>query len=208
MNIRFHVYCAFAFVALACSARAVSFNFTTIHSGDTPAGPSPYATLDVTQNGANNVKFTLYAGNLGASEFISFFKYNVTGSATAPAITPTILIGVGGTPTFGFSSSPANDAGLGFDAEVQFETSNSGGGVNRFKDEEVFVFNLARTGLLVSAIEVPMMIHIQGLANNGSSKVIGTLQSTPSPGVPDSGDSVALLGIALVATAFLRRKLA
>lgn len=192
---------------LTLNAQAITFNFSTIHtSSGTPAGPAPYAVLDVTQNGANNVKLSLLAGNLGSTEFVSIFKYNILGSATSPTITPSVLTSVGGAPTFSFSASPATDAGLSFDAEVGFPSANSPAG-NRFTDNERFEFNLLRTGLTVADITLDMMIHIQGINPDGSAKVIATLAPDfPSTGVPDSGSTIALLGLAVAALAFAKRK--
>ena len=99
------------------------------------------------------------------------------------------------------------DAGLNFDLRQQFQTSNSGGGVNRLKPGESISFTLTGAGVdandfLSTAVpnggnrnDVFAMIHLQGLPNGQSVK----LGSVPEPA------SLVAIGLGLAAIIRKRR---
>jgi hypothetical protein len=162
----------------------------------------------VLQDGPDVVSLKLDAVGLTATEFISTFSYNIAGNAllTGYAAFDDGSGGVGPS-VYVLRSFGAIDAGLSFDAEVQFPVANSGGGAQRFKDNESFSFKLTRSGLTVADIDLDMMIHIQGIqipgTDGGSSKVIATERGES---VPDGGSSLILVGLAGLGLLAARRR--
>lgn len=192
-------------------ASAVAYDFSTIHtSSGTPGGSAPYARLTVTQDGAGKVDFKFEALDLAATEFISYLKFNVAGAANNPSFTVSDKVKTGSfdLPEFSFKKEEKNDAGLGFDVFVSFETSSSNGGAKRFTDGDIFEWSLSRAGFTVADIDLPAMIHLQGIAGGKSAKITASLlhpNDTTHP-LPDGGHALMLLGLGLLVFRALPRK--
>lgn len=189
-------------------AHATLFDFTTIQtSSGTPSGPAPYARLTVLQQAPNVVSLRLDAPNLGATEFISKFEYNIDGAAnTVSLLTGDNGSGGVGNSSYAFNASTFIDASLSFDASVTFPTSNANSGARRFKDGESFTFSVTRPGLTVDDIDLSMMIHIQGISPSGSAKVIAVPHQEETAHVPDAGNTLALLGLGAAGLVAFRRR--
>lgn len=194
----------------ALPASAVSYDFSTVlPSSATPSGSAPYARLTVTQDGPGKVDFRFEALDLGTTEFISFLKFNVDGVASSPSFTVSDKVKTGsfGAPEIVFKNEPKTDASLKFDVFLNFSTSSNDGGAKRFTDGDIFEWTLSRAGFSVADVDLPAMIHLQGIAGDGSAKITATefVPTTTSHPVPDRGMTLALLGAGLIALAGMRR---
>lgn len=189
--------------AVSAHAASFSFNFNSIVSGTAPSG-SNIATLTIADSGANAVLVTLNHNATSATgQFITELYFNLN-----PFIVPTQS---GQTPSGKFSggivasSNGVGSAGVNFDLQQSFETSNSGGGVNRLKPGEAISFNLSGAGLDATDFlslstgnrtDLYAMIHLQGLPNGQSVK----LGAVPEPA------TLAALAAGVVAMVRRRRK--
>lgn len=163
-------------LAIATSAQAiVTFDYEIVHTGATPGGTPPWATLTIMNDGPNKVDMTLSHNASSASgQFISKLLLNVD-----PFITDLDIIENSPKITgAGFGQDAFADAGAGFDVEIQFEVSGAGGGVNRLKPGESVSWEITGTGVTENHFEafstgVPLLslIHIQGIAGGESGKV-------------------------------------
>lgn len=179
--------CMMATLFVINAQATTSFVFNTIHSGGTPGGTPPWATMTI-QNITGGVQITLNHSPLStAGQFIRELnlKFNVapTGFDFTGDPFVTSIGGFGG----------YTDAGLGFNASINFVTAPPPnrllpGNSSTFKLFGVSESNFA--GLNTSA-----MIHIQGLAGGDSSKVIA-----PEPA------SMLALGAGLTGLLGLRRR--
>lgn len=197
MNVRYLTVLSFA-VAAASSQALVVFDFNTVITGATPGGSAPWATLKIADVAADTVELTLTHNASSASgQFITNLLVNmnpVPGSVTASNQTP--LGKFDG--AFSYGTDSINDAGIKFDGEQGFETSNSGGGVNRLKPGESASFRLTGAGLNETDFlstspntNVYAMIHLQGIDGGLSSKIAA---------VPEPASMVALAsGLGIVA---------
>jgi len=193
------------------------FNYGTVETGGTPGGAAPWLRATFTQFNGTTVDLLLEAVNLTSTEFVSDWWFNVN-----PTILPSSLV-------FAFQSGTAGEwnsrtaagqngitnAGGEFDFNLGWPTSGTGGGVLRFTDDETALIRITlAAGLLESdfnttsggsgdAANVLALAHIQGITGTpDSSKVSPTVNgvSVPEPG------SLALVGIAALAAALLRRR--
>jgi hypothetical protein len=207
----FSLVCA-AGMGLSPGAQAITYDFGTIHtSSGTPGGTPPWATLNVIQNGAGVLKFRLEAVSLLSGEFISIFEYNVAGGAfsvipgsTAGGVDPN----QGSQGGFNYYPGGVNDANLTFNADVNFPPP-PGSSPWKFTAGEWYEWEISRSGLLLSDLQLPMMIHIQGISGGGSAKIIATPRPGGPPGtpVPDGASTVLLLGAAFTGLSMARKYL-
>jgi hypothetical protein len=167
------------------SASSITFPFNTVHSGATPGGPAPWATMIMTDIvGGVQISLTNSATNL-PGQFISelnlLFNVQPTGFASGPYV-QTINLG------------NYIDAGLSFNVEVRFKVAPPPqrllpGGTSNFKLFGVSTANFV--GANNSA-----MVHIQNIPpGGGSGKIIA-----PEPG------SLIAIGTGLVSLLGLRRR--
>ena len=190
----------------ATTAHALVFNFTADHAtGGLGQGAGPYGTVTLLQNGPN-VDFTVHLLNgnqfvkTGAGDFMNF-KFNATGivladitiDAHAPALTaagPGIFSGNGtGNFAWGITNAGGNGGGGQFAPDIVFHVANS----------VLADFTAANNLGFVFAADV-----ISG--TNGNTGPIATRgPNTDTPGVPDGGATVLLLGGTLAALALVRR---
>jgi opacity protein-like surface antigen len=169
------------------SASSITFPFNTVHSGATPGGPAPWATMIMTDIfGGVQISLTNSATN-PTGQFIGQLNLLFTTQPTGS----------------NFSSDPYvqsislgnfTDAGLGFNVKVRFKPAPPSdrllpGGTSTFTLSGVSTSDFA--GLNTSA-----MVHIQNIPPGGdSSKVIA-----PEPG------SLIAIGTGLVSLLGLRRR--
>jgi opacity protein-like surface antigen len=169
------------------SASSITFPFNTVHTGATPGGPAPWATMTITNiTGGVQISLTNSATN-PTGQFIGQLNLLFTTQPTGS----------------NFSSDPYvqsislgnfTDAGLGFNVKVRFKPAPPSdrllpGGTSNFKLFGVSTSDFA--GLNTSA-----MVHIQNIPPGGdSSKVIA-----PEPG------SLIAIGTGLVSLLGLRRR--
>ena len=169
------------------SASSITFPFNTVHTGATPGGPAPWATMIMTDIvGGVQISLTNSATN-PAGQFISELNllFNVLPTGFSFASDPYVrAINLGN----------YTDAGLSFNVEVRFKVSPPSdrllpGGISTFTLSGVSTSDFA--GLNTSA-----MVHIQNIPPGGdSSKVIA-----PEPG------SLIAIGTGLVSLLGLRRR--
>jgi len=193
-----------AAMAQQASAEQYIMNFETLITGDMPDG-SLFATLTITDLGSGDVEFVLeHNATSAANQFISDLWFNMD-----PFQTPTRS---GENPSDMFmggliaSENGIVNAGHTFDLNQMFETSNTG---NRLDPGESATFILSGTGLTAADFisnalggdgNVIAMIHVQGLANEGSGKLAATELFPP---VPEPA-SMAALSIGVLA--LIRRR--
>jgi hypothetical protein len=169
------------------SASSITFPFNTVHSGATPGGPAPWATMIMTDIvGGVQISLTNSATN-PSGQFISelnlLFNTLPTGSNF-----------VGDPYVTSISLGNYTDAGLSFNVEVRFKVAPPGarllpGGTSNFKLFGVSTANFV--GANNSA-----MVHIQNIPPLGDSgKIIA-----PEPG------SLIAIGTGLVSLLGLRRR--
>lgn len=194
----------FAAMAQQASAEQYIMNFETLITGDMPDG-SLIATLTITDVGSGDVEFVLsHNATSAAGQFVSDFWFNID-----PFQVP---VRSGEDPSDSFvgglnaSENGIVNAGLTFDLNQMFETANDG---DRLEPGDSATFILSGTGLtaadfISNAIggdgNVLAMIHIQGLANEGSGKLAATELFPP---VPEPA-SMAALSIGVLA--LIRRR--
>jgi hypothetical protein len=169
------------------SASSITFPFNTVHTGATPGGPAPWATMIMTDIfGGVQVSLINSATN-PAGQFISELNllFNVLPTGFSFASDPYVqAINLGN----------YTDAGLSFNVEVRFKVAPPSdrllpGGISTFTLSGVSTSDFA--GLNTSA-----MVHIQNIPPGGdSSKVIA-----PEPG------SLIAIGTGLVSLLGLRRR--
>ena len=123
------------------------YNLNTIYTGGTPGGPAPWVTITMSDIVANKVNVLVeHSASSTIGQFVSNVYLNldpfVSGITLSNEVNAnkrdnhnTALNGING------------GAGQTFDLEINFITSNSGGGVNRLKPGEFWSGNLTGTGL-------------------------------------------------------------
>ncbi len=156
--------CLAAVLISAPSQATTTFVFNTVHTGGTPSGTPPWATMTI-QDISGGVEITLNHSPTNASgQFISELNLRFTTAPTGFDFTGDAFVSsIGG---FGGYT----DAGLVFNAEIRFKVAPI---TSRLLPGNSSVFKLfgVSESHFVGANN-SAMIHIQGLADGGSSKVI------------------------------------
>lgn len=187
------------------SAETYTFDFDTQITGDTPGG-SGWATLTISDNGANNVLIRLdHNATSATGQFITDLWFNLDPFVTVTQQNPTPANKFNG---FVASENGVGSAGLTFDLNQSFKTTNAGGGASRLKPGEFATFELTGSGLDSSDFlglssgngNFIAMIHLQGIDGGGSVKLGAGENFTPVPEPATMG----VLGLGLAA--LLRRK--
>lgn len=187
------------------SAETYTFDFDTYITGDTPAGTS-WATLTISDNGADNVLIRLdHNATSATGQFITDLWFNLDPFVTVTQLNPTPANKFN---AFVASQNNVGSAGLNFDLNQSFKTTNAGGGASRLKPGEFATFELTGSGLDSSDFlslssgngNFIAMIHLQGIDGGGSVKLGAGENFTPVPEPATMG----VLGLGLAA--LLRRK--
>ncbi len=201
-------------------ATALTFELDFEFSGGVqPSGPAPWVKVTIDDAldsiGANGVRVTIEAVGLSGNEFIDELLLNLN-----PALDPTALamtavdVSDVAPGSVGFSSGVDFEQADGdgkFDMEFDFPSSNSGGGVRRFKAGEEIVVDLSYSGPL-SASDFGFLSAPGG--GNGSYYAAAHVQAT-GPSSEDSGwigprapepATVCLLGAGLAGVALAARR--
>lgn len=187
------------------SAETYTFNFDTQITGDTPGGTN-WAKLTISDNGANNVLIRLdHNATSTSGQFITDLWFNLDPFTTVTQQNPTPANKFNG---FVASQNNVGSAGLNFDLNQSFKSTNAGGGASRLKPGEYATFELTGSGLDSSDFlglssgngNFIAMIHLQGIDGGGSVKLGAGENFTPVPEPATMG----VLGLGLAA--LLRRK--
>lgn len=188
----------------------VIYGFDYVISGTAPAGSPPWATLNIEDYAANEVKFTLQANLQGSNEFFGYLLLNIE-----PFVSVSLVSGsVSGGSTFTSSDLTVDkdgiaDAGSSYDLKIKYPTANT---PDRLTNSENLTWRLSGNGLTAShflAKSVPpkaeqpakhyALLHTQGLAQGESGKLGASV--IPEPG------ALLLFGMGLAAPlGILRRK--
>ncbi|MFM9872093.1 MAG: PEP-CTERM sorting domain-containing protein [Fimbriimonadaceae bacterium] len=196
---------ALTVVASSAQASTLTFNFSQVYTGDTPIGVSPYSTAVFTDTAANTVEMVLTHGaSASTTQYLSELALNLDpgiGSITTTAIAGKVATFQSAT-VGGFT-----DAGTNFDFDVQFNTSNAGGGALRLNQGDSITLRFVGTGLSTANFNalssggtpVYALLHMQGTLPIGSTKLAG------DP-VPEPASMVILGGAVLAAVARRKRK--
>ncbi len=185
--------------ASACFADG-TLDFNKLVSGALPNGPSPWASLTLTDLGSNRVSLTL-TNNMSVSsgQFISRLWMNIT---SVPA-NLSLVSSSSNVQSVTWGNNAFSQTGYRFDLQMKYPTSGSGDG--RLAGGESATVVLQGTGLSSSKFMVTSdgpdgalmaMIHIQNINCDDSAKV----GATPEPA------SLAVLGIGVAGLIRRRRK--
>ena len=174
-------------VALTQASASIVFNFNTVWTGGTPIGPSPWATMTITDI-AGGVQITLTNSPTNASgQFIS--KLNLLFNAL-----PTGSNSTGDPYVTSISLGSYIDAGLSFNVKVRFKVAPPGARLLPGNTSTFELFGVS-TANFVGAND-SAMVHIQAIPPLGESgKIIA-----PEPG------SLIAIGTGLVSLLGLRRR--
>jgi hypothetical protein len=174
-------------VALTQASASIVFNFNTVWTGGTPIGPSPWATMTITDI-AGGVQISLTNSPTNASgQFIS--KLNLLFNALPTGSNST------GDP-YVTSISPGNytDAGLSFNVEVRFKVAPPPQRLLPGKTSTFKLFGVSTSDF--AGLNNSAMVHIQAIPPlGGSGKIIA----------PELGSLIAI-GTGLVSLLGLRRR--
>ena len=181
-------------------ASAVTVNISTYQTGDN-LGSSVLATLQANQVGSD-VRFVLTNTATGQpASFLSQLLLTYGGSISTAA-----LSNVSGKPADSFAKAASiNNAGLQFQFNIGWPTTNNNNGALRLKVGQSSTFtinNTQLTGFFQNNAQSNKfaMIHLQGLTRGGSTKYTNGPPSVPLP----AGLPLLLAGIGSLAA--LRRK--
>jgi hypothetical protein len=183
---------------------------STVVTGATPGGDTPYLSLEFLDLGGGVVEVTFNASNLVLSEFATNWYFNFDPTLNPDNLAIAYDSGIAGTyatEANGFSAAGGSDD---YDIHFAFPTSNSDDQLGLDGDFAVYTFTLA--GLTAAAFNFNnaadvngpnfySMAHIQGVGRNASlSSWVGAadpfdedLEDPPSP-APEPA-SLALLGV-------------
>jgi hypothetical protein len=224
MRIRFLAAAAMlALAPLAAPAHAtLTINFNTCVTGSC-GGDTSVATLSIAQTAANTITFTLTnsVSNLSndtSNTYISklLLSYNNSPSISETDFVKTNFAAVGGAGNGSFDVDPSGTfSGYDFFIGLDLPTSNSNGGVNRFKDGETLVWTLSETGLSESDFaglveghgpDALALVYVKGLDGDDNARYVGAASTNAVDVAVREPASVALFGAALAGLVLLRRR--
>ena len=178
--------CTVATLFVACAHAQINFFFTTVHSGDTPSGSPPWATLTM-QDIPGGVQITLNHSTTSASgQFIS--KLNLLFNSV-----PTSFNTLNDPFVSSINLRNYIDAGLPFNAEIRFKVAPPANRLLPGSSSTFQLFGVSTSDF--AGLNTSAMIRMQGLLDGGSSKLIA-----PEPA------SMAALGVGLASMVGLRRR--
>jgi hypothetical protein len=198
---------AFAMVmtmSAMASASPLVFNFNTVVSGATPVGTMPIGTATFSDVSAGVVDMVL-AHSVDSAQGQFFSRLNLNLSSPINNLTASAIGGE--VATFGgLNSGSTTDAGSTYDMALNYGTSNASSGVARLEAGESVTIRFAGTGLSAQSFYAfssggnPQLalLHVQGIAGGGSSKV-------GAEAVPEPATMLVLSGIAALVSARKRR---
>lgn len=206
MKLNFRIAIISLGALLAASSQAtIVWDFSTVYAGQPVfSTPGPWAELDIS-NGANAGDVNFAIKNLmpfGSGNFLGELLLNTVGNPAGITLSNGVHASLGSA-----SENGTPDAGSRFDVDIKFPT---GGGhliPTNTPNVPVATWTLHQTGLTENsflAFSTPSgqnppaeaLLHLQGLANIGSTKAVPTTAPEPA--------SLAALGLGAIA--LLRKK--
>ena len=197
----------------------LSININTCVTGAC-GGNTTVATLTIVETAPDVITFTLVnsVANLSndtGNTFISQLQFSYDGAPALVAgdFVKTNFTATSGNGTFAVDPSGSN-AGYNFFLDLGLPTTNSGGGVQRFKNSETLIWTLSKAGIAETDFDDPVsgsgpdalaIVHIQSLIDEGSAKYVDNGPTPPPNGIPEPL-SLSVFGAALAALALLRRR--
>lgn len=185
------------------SAHAVSFNFQDISGASNATNTADQIQVDVVAGAGSTVRFnfTFGPGDSGTITAIGFggASTSLLTNTTTPAFFPSAGVSFE-------NGSPPSLGGGGFLQLFGVERTSAGGVSNGMSNGETLGIQYQLSGVstvaqVVAAINAGTFnigLHIQQLDDEGSQKAV--LGGGP-PAVPDTGSTIALLGLALIGLA-------
>jgi hypothetical protein len=224
--LRLPLIVAVAMLGSANIATAAPFvlNLSTVVTGATPGGITPYLSLEFDDLGDGEVQVTFNAANLVLSEFATEWNFNLNPTLDPDSLAIAYVSGIIAdsydTQANGFSAAAGSD---NYDIWFKFPTAGSDDRLGPDGDFAVYTFKLA--GLTAAAFNFTnaadtdgpnyySMAHIQGTAAQPGSSWVGAedrfnedVEDPPTP-APEPA-SFALLGaggLALIARRYFAKK--
>ncbi|HEY5753839.1 MAG TPA: PEP-CTERM sorting domain-containing protein [Chthoniobacterales bacterium] len=205
----------------AAHAASSTFGLNTTVNGTLPVGGGlsepflKYTIADSATTGgpAGSVDLTFNVSNLSSTEYVDDWFFNLAPEGgplpLGLNIAPLSSSGTFTTPIISFTTARGQiaNAGYEFDVELDFETSGSGGGVQRFNQGDQFVLRITATNALSISdflytdagnpnIPVFTLAKVNGIPPNNS----GEVTFVPEP------SSLVLFGSGLVWSAMMIRR--
>lgn len=179
--------CLAAALITAPSQATTTFVFNTVHTGGTPGGTPPWATMTI-QDITGGVLITLnHSASSASGQFISELNLKFNTAPTGSDFTGDPFV----TSIGGFGGY--TDAGLGFNASINFRVAPLASRLLPGNSSTFKLFGVSESSF--AGQNTSAMIHIQGLAGGDSSKVVA-----PEPA------SMIALGAGLAGLLGLRRR--
>lgn len=175
---------------LTVSAHAtIKLVFTTVHSGGTPAGASPWATMTISDiSGGVQITLDHLLNPAAPNQFISELNLRFTRKPTGfNTLSDPFIASIGRFDGY-------IDAGLPFNAEIRFKVAPPAGRLLPGSSSTFWLLGVSEADF--AGTDNSAMIHIQGIPPfDGSSKVIA-----PEPA------SMLALGTGILSLVGLRRR--
>jgi hypothetical protein len=220
---------AFSMLAAKTQAASITYDLNYVFtSSGLPASTGTYLTATFTEVNSNTVELVLTSSLENANEFFSEFYFN--SDETVSVSLPTVLSGTYGSSQgtitsidqFNLDKYKADGTGGDFDVRIKFDTAPD---ADRFNLFDSLLFTITGSGITADTFNLTASgsnyyaaAHLQGTTPDCSSWVADRNGANNNAGggaatgltscssVPDSGSTLALLGVAMMGVGYLRSR--